>query len=258
MDDATFEEKIVFRLKPLSIFVVVVISALILIGLSISFIAFTSLREYIPGYGSSKQNQKIMQLHARTDSLEQLIGNIEVYEKSIKMIMLGIDENAESDTVFLEEKKENADFAMTYYDSILLQINDIELPAGKTPQVQMLKRSTEALSYLYTPIRGTVEQKFSEKHAGVSLLCKRGTSIYACATGTVVHVGHDAQYGTTLIINHPNNVMAVYRQAGTPMVNIGDIVKQKQMIAITDFDGVVYFGLWIDGIAVNPENYMLF
>jgi hypothetical protein len=258
MDDATFEEKIVFRLKPLSIFVVIVISALIIVSLSISFIAFTSLREYIPGYGSSKQNQKIMQLYTRTDSLEQLVVDIEAYEKSIKMVMLGIDEKAESDTALPEEKKENVDFTMTYYDSILLQINDIELPAVKTPQVQMLKKSTEVLSYLYTPMQGIVEEKFTEKHAGISLLCRQETSIYACAAGTVVYVGHDAQYGTILIINHPNNVMAVYRQAGTPMVNIGDIVKQKQMIAITDFDGVVYFGLWIGGIAVDPENYMLF
>lgn len=259
MDDTTFEEKIVFRLKPLSIFVVVVISVLILISLSISLIAFTPLREYIPGYGSSKQNQKIMQLYARTDSLEQVIANIGTYEKSVKMIMLGIEEGAEMDSVVQEDlKKENADFSMTYYDSILLQINDINLPAQKDPQLQLLKSSKEILSHLYTPIQGVVEQRFSEKYPGISLLCKQGTPVYASATGTVVYVGYDAQYGTILIISHPNNVMTVYQQAGTPLVKIGDIVKQKQTVSITDFDGIVYFGLWIDGIAINPENYILF
>ncbi len=245
--------------KPLSIFVVLVISVLILISLSISLIAFTSLREYIPGYGSSKQNQKIMQLYARTDSLEQIIANIGTYEKSIKMIMLGIEEEAEMDSVIQEDsQKENADFSMTYYDSILLQIDNINLPVQKDPQLQLLKSSKEIFPHLYTPIQGIVEQRFSEKYPVFSLLCKQGTPAYASATGTVVYVGYDDQYGTTLIISHPNNVMAVYQQVGTSLVKTGDIVKQKQIVSITDFDGIVYFGLWIDGVAVNPENYILF
>ena len=258
MDDTTFEEKIVFRLRPLSIFVTVVLSVLVLISLSISLIAFTSLREYIPGYGSSKQNQKIMELYARTDSLEQIIANIGTYEQSIKMIMLGIDETEIDSVLEGSSPKEDIDFSMTYYDSILLQINDIDLPTPKTSQLQMLKSSKEILSHLYTPIQGIVEQRFSEKYSGVSLLWKQGTPAYACATGTVVYVGNDAQYGTILIISHPNNVMAVYQQVGTPLVKTGDIVKQKQVVSIADFDGVVYFGLWIDGVAVNPENYILF
>ena len=259
MDDTTFEEKIVFRLKPLSIFAVVVISILVLISLSISLIAFTPLREYIPGYGSSKQNQKIMQLYARADSLEQVIDDIEAYERSIKMIMLGIDDTTAFDSVVQESsKKENADFTMTYYDSILLQIHDIDLPAQETPQLQLLKSSKEILSHLYTPVQGMVEQRFSEKHPGISLLCKQGSSVYAPQTGTVIYAGHDTENGTTLIISHPNNVMAVYQHAGTLLVKTGDIVKQKQAVSITDFDGIVYFELWVDGIVVNPENYILF
>jgi len=255
MDDATFEEKIVFKLTPLSIFVAVVTSMLVLIFLSISLVAFTPLREYIPGYGSTKQERKITALQVKVDSLDIMLSEIETYERDAKLVLLGQDFAEDTASASDIEKKE-AKFTMNAYDSLLMQIEEEPTTAKKSPQ-----------SYLHNPQRGDVQTLFfppvagmpqqKQTNQGIVIACKQGTSIYASASGTVVHVGYDLQNGTSLIIHHPNNVLMIYRQIGTALVAVGDIVKAKQAIAVTDFDQIIYFELWIEGIAVEPEKFIL-
>ena len=258
MNDTTFEEKIVFRLRPLSIFVTVIITILILIFLSISLVAFTSLREYIPGYGSNKQAQKIAMLHAKTDSLNNMIANIESYEKGLKVAILG-ESFMEDTTSNSETEKTEATFSLTYYDSLLMQIKENKPAFEQTKQSQIVKTQNKDIhAMFYPPLRGEIQRESKGQPQGISIFCKQGTSIFAPASGTVIHVGYDPLKGTTLIINHPNNILTIYQQAGTPLIEVGGIVNAKQAIAVTDFDQIVYFELWIDGMAVNPKNYMLF
>lgn len=255
MDNATFEEKVVFRLTPLSIFVTVVTSVIVLIILSISLVAFTPLREYIPGYGSTKQAQKTIAIQNKIDSLDIALIGIENYGRDVKTILLG--KNFAKDTLtFADMEKQEAAFIMTAYDSLLMQIK--EEPAQKKEETQSYLQNPQrkdVQTLFFPPVTGTWQHKpFGQ---GIVIACKQGTSIYASAPGTVVHVGYDPQNGTSLIIHHPNNVLMIYRQLGTALVSVGDVVKAKQVIATTDFNQIVYFELWIDGIAVRPENYIL-
>ena len=259
MDDATFEEKIVFKLKPLSIFVTVVISILALIFLSISLVAFTSLREYIPGYGSTKQGEKITSLQIKVDSLNLALFEMENYGNDIKRILLGEDFLEDTSGMNDFEKKE-VNFTMTNYDSLLLQLIDEEpIFIKEQSEQQFIKSQQNSMHTLFfPPVSGMLQQRYSEQHQYISIAAKKNASVYASTSGTVIYEGYDLQNGTSLIINYPNNGLMIYRQVGTPQVSVGDVVKAKQVIAITDFDQVVYFELWIDGTAVNPENYILF
>ena len=153
------------------------------------------------------------------------------------------------------EKKEAA-FALTAYDSLLMLIQEEPmLKKDASPSyLHNLKQKEQTL--FFPPVVGALQQKHTNQ--GVVIACKQGTSIYASASGTVVHVGNDLQNGTTLIIHHPNNVLMIYRQIGTALVAVGDVVKAKQVIAVTDFDQIIHFELWIDGVAVEPKEFILF
>jgi murein DD-endopeptidase MepM/ murein hydrolase activator NlpD len=256
MDAATFEEKVVFKLKPLSIFVAVVTLILVLIMLSISLVAFTPLREYIPGYGSTKQEKKIANLQLTIDSLGIALSEIENYGQGVKDVLLGKEFTEDTLSAADIENKE-ANFAMTAYDSLLMQIQEAAAPKKEASPSYLHNPQQKNLQTLFfPPVTGILQQK--QVNQGIVIACKQGTSIYASASGTVVHVGYDLQNGTNLIIHHPDNVLMIYRQVGTALVSIGDVVKAKQAIAVTDFDQVMYFELWIDGISVAPENYIMF
>jgi len=257
MNNATFEEKFVFKLTPLSIFVAAVTLILILIILSISLVAFTPLREYIPGYGSTKQEKKITNLQVKVDSLGIMLSEIETYGQNVKDVLLG--KNFMEDTLSAADTgKKEAKFVVTAYDSLLMLIQEEQpVPKKDASQSYLVNAQQKNVQTLFfPPVAGVLQQK--QANQGIVIACKQGTSIYASASGTVVHVGYDLQNGTNLIIHHPNNVLMIYRQVGTALVSVGDVVKAKQAIAVTDFDQVVYFELWIDGVAVEPEHFILF
>ncbi|MDR2407866.1 MAG: M23 family metallopeptidase [Bacteroidales bacterium] len=258
MDSATFEEKVVFKLTPLSIFVAVVISILVLVILSISLVSFTFLREYIPGYGSTKQAQRIIELQAKIDTLTATMTEIEQYGEDVKIVLLG-EKFAEDTLSATDMKKKEATFSVTNYDSMLMQITEqYSSPSKVSSQPHFLKSQyKETATLFFSPVGRSMQQNYTKSNHGIAINCKQGTPIYASVSGTVIYLGYEPQNGTTLIIHYPNNILMIYRQTGTPLVAAGDIVKAKQVIAITDFDQTVYFELWIDGITVDPEDYIL-
>merc|ERR1711964_969791 len=69
LNESTFEEKISFKLSRLNVFVTGSLFMIGLIGLTTLLIAFTPLREYIPGYSSTRLKKEATELTYKTDSL---------------------------------------------------------------------------------------------------------------------------------------------------------------------------------------------
>ncbi len=89
LNEDTFEERISIRLTRLNVFVLGSLSAIFLIAGTTILIAFTSLREYIPGYSSTALKKKATELNYKTDSLQQVIVMNERYYASIKKVLQG-------------------------------------------------------------------------------------------------------------------------------------------------------------------------
>ncbi len=70
MNDDTYEEVVTFKLTRLSVYVVLSMVFVLLIGVTVSLIIFTPLKYYIPGYDELKIGREYKQLKFRTDSLE--------------------------------------------------------------------------------------------------------------------------------------------------------------------------------------------
>ncbi|PIV93843.1 MAG: peptidase M23, partial [Flavobacteriaceae bacterium CG17_big_fil_post_rev_8_21_14_2_50_33_15] len=73
LNEETFEERISIKLTRLNVFVLASLSTIILIALTTILIAFTPLREYIPGYSSTALKKKATELSYKTDSLQKVI-----------------------------------------------------------------------------------------------------------------------------------------------------------------------------------------
>ena len=89
LNDETFEERFSFRLSRLNVFISVGITVIILIVLTIFLIAFTPLREYIPGYTDVTLSRRVNALLNKTDSLEKATAQKNVYIQHIKSIIDG-------------------------------------------------------------------------------------------------------------------------------------------------------------------------
>lgn len=83
-------------------FVIVSLGSIILVVGTILLIAFTSLREYIPGYSSTALKRQATELNYKADSLQGVINNNEKYYASIKKVLTGDVQSVEfnRDSIF--------------------------------------------------------------------------------------------------------------------------------------------------------------
>ena len=86
LNEDTFEERFAIKLTRLNVFILTSISAISLVFFTVLLIAFTPLREYIPGYSSAKLKKKATMLNYKTDSLVQELELNKRYYASIRKV----------------------------------------------------------------------------------------------------------------------------------------------------------------------------
>jgi hypothetical protein len=89
LNEDTFEEIFSFKLNIMNVFVVATLGAILLILSTTVIIAFTPLRELIPGYSSSKLKRDATELALKSDSLTLALKKNEAYIKSIQKVLTG-------------------------------------------------------------------------------------------------------------------------------------------------------------------------
>ena len=101
----------------------------------------------------------------------------------------------------------------------------------------------------------------STYHKGVDIGGKYGAQIVAALAGTVVEASYNSSAGNYVNINHGNGYMTRYLHCSKLLVKKGDKVLQGQVIALVGSTGVstaphLHFGVYIDGVAVDPLRYV--
>lgn len=120
LNEDTFEERLAVKLTRLNVFVISFLVAVFLVAITSVIIAFTPLREYIPGYSSTSLQKQAMTLDFKTDSLLNVINRNDVYINSVKSVLRGevsaveinkdsIYKAAQSDAAILDLKPSQAD-----------------------------------------------------------------------------------------------------------------------------------------------------
>jgi murein DD-endopeptidase MepM/ murein hydrolase activator NlpD len=269
MNDDTFEEKASLKLSPLNVFVSVGTISILLIVLIIYIIAFTPLREYIPGYADLGMQRRVITMSLKADSLEAALKAREAYSRNINNIMNGtVGDNddkgdktspvARYDTIkSLKKSKE---------DSLLRQQiegeNKFELNAGAP------KSFANSISnfFFFTPVKGSVTNTFDpiQKHYGVDVVAPNNEAIKSTLDGTVIISGWSAETGYIIAIQHSNNMVSVYKHNSALLRKTGNYVKAGEAIAIIGNTGEMttgphlHFELWYNGTAMNPMKYIAF
>jgi murein DD-endopeptidase MepM/ murein hydrolase activator NlpD len=95
-------------------------------------------------------------------------------------------------------------------------------------------------------------------------VCQPGEGIKSVMSGTVLLSAWTIETGYLLVIQHPNNLVSVYKHNAELLKQTGNMVKAGEVIAIVGNSGEytsgphLHFELWHNGIPVNPEDYILF
>ncbi|KVV13465.1 peptidase [Flavobacterium sp. TMP13] len=89
LNEDTFEEIFSFKLNLMNVFVTLTLGAIFLVSITTFIIAFTPLREYIPGYSSTELKKNATELALKSDSLTTVLHQNELYIKSIQKVLTG-------------------------------------------------------------------------------------------------------------------------------------------------------------------------
>ncbi len=266
MNDDTFEEKLSFRLTRLNVFVFFGTFSIFLVIATTYLIAFTPLREYIPGYADFNTRKVLHELMLKTDSLETELNRKELYIYNIRNIVEGRDLVAEMpDSIENKTDFEIEELPRSREDSILRA--EIE---SQTQYIQWspeeVTSSGEGLAFLFPPIEGIITNYFNpaENHYGIDIVADQNEAIKATLDGTVIFSSWTLETGYTIGIQHANNLVSIYKHNSALLKNEGSPVKAGEAIAIIGETGFLstgthlHFELWLNGRPVNPLEYIAF
>ncbi|CAN0592703.1 unnamed protein product, partial [Ectocarpus sp. 12 AP-2014] len=226
LNESTFEEKISFKLSRLNVFVTGSLFMIGLIGLTTLLIAFTPLREYIPGYSSTRLKKEATELTYKTDSLIRTLNYTNKYLDNIRMVLKGDIENTviNRDSLFQQYKLDPAsvDLSPIKEDSLLRAEVALE------DKYNLFERTIDKKNLvLFTPVTGSISMGFNpnEKHYAVDVTAVTDSPVKAVANGTVIFSEWTADTGYVIIIEHEGGLLSVYKHNGSLSKYQGNIVR---------------------------------
>jgi murein DD-endopeptidase MepM/ murein hydrolase activator NlpD len=264
LNEDTFQEKFSLKLSRLNVFVFGGVFSILLIALTSLLIAFTGLREYIPGYSSTALKKKATRLVYEADSLKTRLAVIERFTSAIKPVLTGeispekIDSIAtEAENIVVDESKLEATEQDLLFRAKIDSKDRFPLSEGADGRAEIV---------FFSPLTGNVSQGFdmNEKHYALDIVAQTGTPVKAIADGTVILAEWTAETGYVITIQHPNEFISVYKHNGTLLKQQGDIVKSGEAIASVGSTGELttgphlHFELWGNGFPVDPTDYIDF
>lgn len=264
LNEETFEERFSLKLNRLNVFVLGGLFSILLIVGTILLIAFTPLKEYIPGYDSTKIRSQALKASLKADSINRELANLKYFTQAIQPILNGTIEPEKIDSVQLEVEKRvlnDSLFKPSKEDSLFREKIETQ---DRFPIINSENKIID--NVFFAPISGIISQDFDakEKHFAIDITAKTGTPVKSVADGTVIFSEWTTSTGYVIIIKHENNFVSVYKHNGLLLKEQGDFVKSGEVIASVGSTGELttgphlHFELWSGGYPVNPTTFIDF
>ncbi|MDO5608032.1 MAG: M23 family metallopeptidase [Capnocytophaga sp.] len=266
MDDETLEERASLRLSRLNVFVVGTLFAITMVVLTTLFIIYTPLREYILGFSEVQLKRQTVELNFKVDSLEKAVRTSDAYFASIQKVLTGdiTPDKINRDSILQNIKANPAEYNLmpSRQDSILRM--DVTEEERYNVFQKAVDRNNDQL--LFAPIEGEVSNDYNpeKRHYGIDIVAKEGMPVKVVADGTVIFADWTLETGYSIIVEHKDNLISVYKHNSSLTKKQGSQVRTGEVIATVGNTGELttgphlHFELWSNGYPVNPRNYIEF
>ena len=272
--EETMEPVVEFRVNLLKFSLITLGLILVLMVITYLTIAYTPLREYIPGYADqTSMEREVYALNRRADSIERELARKDVYFNNLKKIIEGYPFENDSldqrdiyapllgfdlDTVDTRPSPIDSAFRAEFEEENLYNLNEA-VATFETPQYN-------GAAIFFAPIIGSIVKAYnpSEGHYGIDIVSTENQVIKATLDGTVVWASWTLDFGYTLGIQHEGNYFSCYKHNATLLKKEGDFVKAGEAIAIIGASGelsegpMLHFELWRNGLSLDPTDYINF
>jgi murein DD-endopeptidase MepM/ murein hydrolase activator NlpD len=241
--------------------ILAVYSFLVAVGV-IVILALTPAKNYIYIFENKDvkiQADKIVELEKRIGFLTREIEVLASSNRRLKYaIMLAGTDTSDSNSAIYDslrfEEKENAQFEgniMSVFNKLVDKYFNSE---GQDKQ-----------TYFFEPVNGLIIKKFipEKGHFGIDYGVKEGSPVYASAGGIIIFSDYTANDGFTVIIEHENGFISVYKHLSVTAKRQRDYVLQGEMIGLSGNSGLsskgahLHFEIWKNGKALDPLEILI-
>lgn len=264
INETTFNEELSFRFSRLNIFSIIILLLVFIFTGTFFLVSYTPIKEFIPGYTSTKVRKEAIR---NTFLLDSLVTKFQKQDQFIKSIKSALSGKNESDEGLLKEINKNnlesfnREFNRVKADSLL------RLEVMQEDKYNLMPNSKNNVKFmLFSPASGLISEPFNSeiKHFAVDIALAKDTPIKSVAVGTVVLAEWTSDTGYVVVIKHNHGLLSVYKHNSTIEKSQGDIVQAGEVIAFAGNSGELstgyhlHFELWIDGYPVDPTNFIDF
>lgn len=265
LNEETFEEIFSLKLNLMNVFVGLTTVTIVMIALTTYIIAFTPLREYIPGYASTQLKREATRNAIKTDSLQKIINENSVYLASIKKVLSGdIDHTKLSrDSIQPGDQPDDANLDVAPSKEELKLREQVALE----DKYNLLEKAQPKVSLvLFAPVKGHITEPYNarSKHYSVDVAVAKDTPVKTVTGGTVIFADWTPTNGNVIIIRHNDGIMSVYKRAASLTKDQGDVVRSGEVVALAGMSatqpagGTLRFELWKDGYPIDPTQFIDF
>lgn len=153
--------------------------------------------------------------------------------------------------------------------------------ASTEPENTAAVNTFDAIPDFIAPMSGVISYEYSTEvpvysltmddyrtHGGVDIAAELGTPIRATADGTVTEVWEDPMMGKCIRIAHAGKAVSIYKNLAPELpfeittgatVQAGDVIGSVGESALIELAEAphLHYELLIDGVSVNPSDFML-
>lgn len=267
LDDETHKPILVLKFTKTS-FLVSVISACVVLFFSIyAIIAFTPVRNFIPGYPDAHTKRAAIQNAMKVDSLEIIVSRWSLYSENLKRIFEG-EAPVRMDSLLNRSAHLDAGTALPESElrrkDSILRSNVREEEQFELSRIRERDLHIEGMHF-FCPLKGVISLGYDKiMHPYIDITAPANSVVNAVLDGTVIFAGWNDEAGYTLQIQHENDIISVYKHNQKLLKKTGDRVSAGSPVAIVGNTGSLstgdhlHFELWYRGEAVDPTKYINF
>lgn len=256
------------NLSPLALWGGIFGLVVILFSTLLILMAHTSILDIFPKYRteSERLNEELTESIMRLDLMERNMNDILAYNEAVATIMGGSTPTLHSTILTDTIRYDKSRILPTRADSLLRDA--LESITGEYSLSNTKPLQSESAMFS-APIKGTITRNFDapESSYDIAIVSLDGSdSVMAVENGTVLAVEEQADSTLSIIIQHAEGYISVYKNLGETLVRKGQTLQSGAVlgrIATAEGDGieargVLTFELWRNGTAIDPELYILF
>ena len=262
----SYQEVLTLKLSRLNVITIIGIITIVFLAIVVSVIAYTPVRELIPGYPDENTIRNIRLNYIMLDSLAQEIEKRDKYFSNLNKIISGKEPENYDNIVDTSISYDNISFSKSAEDSLLRSLIEQEDQFSLSIIDDERQISSVSRVHFFAPIKGIVTNSFNslKNHYGTDIVAEPNQVVKAVLDGTITMSTWTLDLGWIIQIQHENDLLSVYAHNAELLKKSGEYVKAGEPIAIIGNSGELttgphlHFELWHNGTPLNPEDFIFF